>query len=67
MKDFLINLSRYPVYLLSSILGIFIAFFERLQPWFKNPITAIATFGILAGGFAFIAFTLRAMLGLPTV
>jgi hypothetical protein len=66
MKDFLSNLSRYPVYLLSVILGIFIAFFDRLKPWFKNPVTAIATIGILAGGFAFIAFTLRAMLGLPT-
>ncbi|AFY75767.1 MAG: DUF751 family protein [Hydrococcus sp. C42_A2020_068] len=64
MKDFFINVSRYPTYLLSLILGIFIAFFDSLKPWFKNPVTAIAIVGILAGGFAFIAFTLRAMLGL---
>ena len=64
MKDFFENVARYPTYLLSLILGIFIAFFKRLQPLFKNPITAIAVVGLLLGGFAFITFTLRAMLGL---
>jgi hypothetical protein len=67
MREFFINVSRYPTYLLSFILGIFIAFFSSLKPWFKNPVTAVATVGLLAGGFAFIFFTLKAMLGLPTV
>lgn len=64
MRDFFENVSRYPLYLISVILGVFFAFFERLKPLFKNPVTAIAIIGMLLGGFAFLFFTLRAMLGL---
>ena len=67
MQDFFNNVARYPRYLISLILGIFFAFFERLRPLFKDPLTATALIGILLGGFAFIFFTLRAMLGLTTV
>lgn len=66
MGDFLENVARYPRYLISLILGIFFALFERLRPLFKNPLTAIALVGILAGTFAFLFFTLRAMLALDT-
>jgi hypothetical protein len=64
MGDFFENVARYPRYLISLILGIFIAFFTWLSPWFKNPVTAIALVGMLVGGMAFLVFTLRAMLGL---
>jgi hypothetical protein len=64
MRDFFENVSRYPLYLISVILGIFFALFERLKPLFKNPVTAIAIIGMLLGGFAFLFFTLKAMLGL---
>jgi hypothetical protein len=64
MGDFLENVARYPRYLISLILGIFIAFFDWLKPLFKNPVTAIALIGMLVGGMAFLVFTLRAMLGL---
>jgi hypothetical protein len=67
MGDFLDNVSRYPRYMISLILGIFFAFFVWLKPFFQNPITAVALVGILTGGFIFLFFTLRAMLGLTTV
>lgn len=67
MQEFFENVSRYPRYLISLILGIFIAFFERLKPWFRNPVSAIALVGALGGAFAFLFFTLRAMLGLNTI
>lgn len=63
MGDFFENVARYPRYLISLILGIFIAFFDSLKPLFKNPVTAIAVVGMLVGGMAFLVFTLRAMLG----
>jgi hypothetical protein len=67
MQDFFENVFRYPRYLISLILGIFFALFEKVKPLFKNPVTATAIVGILVGGFAFIALTLRAMLGLSAV
>jgi hypothetical protein len=67
MKDFLENVSRYPRFLFTIIFGIFYSLFERLKPLLKRPLTAIALMGILISGFLFIAFTLRAMLGLSPV
>ena len=67
MKDFWDNVSRYPRYMITITLGIFFYLFERLKPLFARPLTAIALMGILVGGFFFIAFTLRAMLGLNPV
>lgn len=64
MEDFLNNLTRYPRYFITIILGIFFALFERLRPLFKRPVTATALVGVLVGGGAFLFFTLRAMLGL---
>lgn len=54
--------------MISLILGIFISVFEWLKPlFFKNKATATATIGLLVGLFAFLYFTLRAMLGLSVV
>ncbi len=64
MQDFFQNTSRYPRYLISFSLGIFWAFFEKLAPFLKNPVTAIAVIGLGVGTFAFLYFTLEAMLGL---
>ncbi len=64
MKEFFENLSRYPRFLLGLILGIFLAFFEKLKPLLRNPITAIALLGGVVGVLAFFFFTLRGMLGL---
>jgi hypothetical protein len=67
MGEFLENVARYPRYLISFSLGIFFSFFGWLKPLLKNPISAIAVVGILVGGFLFLFFTLKAMLGLTTV
>jgi hypothetical protein len=64
MGDFFDNVSRYPRYLISFSLGIFFSFFGWLAPLLKNPVTAIALVGFLGGAFAFLYFTLKAMLGL---
>jgi hypothetical protein len=67
MQEFFENVARYPRYLVSLILGIFIAAFDNIKPFLsKGPLTAIATVGILTGGFAFLFFTLKAMLGLTS-
>ena len=64
MQEFFENVSRYPRYLISLILGIFFALFEKLKPLFSNRLTAIALVSMLVGIFAFLYFTLEAMLGL---
>ncbi|NJN75780.1 MAG: DUF751 family protein [Synechococcaceae cyanobacterium RL_1_2] len=65
MGDFFQNVSRYPRYLISLILGIFFALYEKLKPMAKNnPIAATAIAGVLLGLFSFLYFTLKAMLGL---
>jgi heme/copper-type cytochrome/quinol oxidase subunit 4 len=64
MQDFFDNVSRYPRYLISFTLGIFLTAISPLLPLFKRPSTAIAAVAFLVAGFTFIAFTLRAMLGL---
>lgn len=64
LKDFFINVSRYPRYLISLSLGIFWFFFEQLKPFLKNPVTAIALVGFLLGSFVLLYLTLEAMLGI---
>jgi hypothetical protein len=64
MGEFFENVSRYPRYLITFTLGIFYSIYQWLRPLLKNPVTAVALVGILVGGFAFLYFTLRAMLGL---
>jgi Protein of unknown function (DUF751) len=64
MQDFFQNVSRYPRYLISFSLGIFWAFFEKLAPFLKNPVTAVALIGLGLGTFVFLYLTLEAMLGI---
>jgi membrane protein insertase Oxa1/YidC/SpoIIIJ len=61
------NVFRYPRYFITFVLGIFLNTFEPLFPLLKRPVTLVALIGLLAGGLAFITFTLRAMLGLGTI
>jgi hypothetical protein len=67
MQNFWENVSRYPRFFITIILGIFFSLFERLRPLLSRPVTAIALIGLLVGGFAFLSLTLRAMLGLNPV
>ncbi len=61
------NVSRYPRYLVTIILGIFVNTFGWLAPLFRNPVTAIALVGMLVGILIFVSLTLRAMLGLSAI
>lgn len=58
------NISRYPRYFITIILGVFLNAFAPLAPLFKRPVTAIALIGLLVGLLVFTSLTLRAMLGL---
>jgi hypothetical protein len=66
MQDFFRNVSRYPRFFITMLLGVFWMWIEPVKPLIKRPITAIALMGILVGGFSFVGLTVRAMLGLPT-
>lgn len=67
MQEFFNNVSRYPRYFITFTLGVLYTFVKPLQPLFQRPTTAIATVLLLVSAFAFLAFTLRAMLGLTAV
>lgn len=64
MEDFFNNVGRYPRYLISITLGIFLTALSPLLPLFRRPSTAIATVAVLVSFLVFMGFTLRAMLGL---
>jgi type II secretory pathway component PulF len=67
MEEFFNNVSRYPRYLISFTLGVFLTALSPLLPLFRKPSTAVATVAVLVAFLTFIGFTLRAMLGLSTV
>jgi hypothetical protein len=62
MRDMINNLSKYPRFLVTVSLGIFFYLFEFLKPLSKRPVTAVALLTLVGASFAFIFFTLRAML-----
>ncbi|MGR3273936.1 DUF751 family protein [Acaryochloris sp. 'Moss Beach'] len=64
MGDFFKKLSSYPKLFLAIVVGVFWTFIKPLQGFTKNPVTGIAALGIIVGGFAFLSFTLSAMMGL---
>lgn len=63
MKEFFLNVSRYPRYFITFVLGIFYSVYEWVKPNL-NPTTWVALVGVLVTGFLFLTFTLKAMLGL---
>ncbi|MBF2048758.1 MAG: DUF751 family protein [Leptolyngbya sp. IPPAS B-1204] len=67
MEEFFNNVSRYPRYLISFSLGVFLTALSPLLPLFRRPSTAIVTVAALVAFLFFIGFTLRAMLGLDAV
>jgi Protein of unknown function (DUF751) len=58
------NVFRYPRYLITIVLGLFLNTLEPLKPLLKRPITLIAIVGFFMGSLFFLTLTLRAMLGL---
>jgi hypothetical protein len=61
MKEFLLNVIRYPRYLIALSLGILQTLVEPLAKRQSNPVTAIAVVGALVSGLASLALVLRAM------
>jgi len=64
IQDLWNTVSKYPKFVIGVVLGVILNALAPVVPLFKRPVTAIALVGILVGGFAFLSFTLRAMLGL---
>ena len=61
MGEFFSNVSRYPKYLITIILGVFTAALDPLIRRSSNPVTAIALVGALISGIITIILVLRAM------
>ena len=61
MGEFFSNVSRYPKYLITIILGVFTAVLEPLIRRSSNPWTAVSLIGALISGLITLAFVLRAM------
>lgn len=61
MKDFLLNVTRYPRYLVAFGLGLLSSVFEPLAARSRNPVTAVALIGALVSGLLSISLVLRAM------
>ncbi|GAP98597.1 DUF751 family protein [Leptolyngbya sp. NIES-2104] len=64
IQDLWNTVSKYPKFVIGVVLGVILNAFAPLVPMFKRPLSAIALVGILVGSFAFVSFTLKAMLGL---
>lgn len=67
MQNFWNTVSKYPVFVFGTILGVFLNAVKPLAPLFRQPTTAIALIGMTLASLAFVGFTLRAMLGLNPV
>ena len=61
MGEVFTNVSRYPKYLITIVLGVFTAAISPLLKRSSNPVTAIALVGALISGVVTLAFLLRAM------
>ncbi|MEO3707168.1 DUF751 family protein [Trichormus azollae] len=61
------NVLRYPLYLITIVLGLFLNTFDQLMLRLKRPVTLIALVGLFAGSLVFLTLTIRAMLGLSTI
>ena len=61
MGEFFANVSRYPKYLITIILGIFTSALDPLIRRSNNPITAIALIGAFVSGLFTIGLVLKAM------
>lgn len=65
MKDFLLNVTRYPRYLIAFVLGVFNSVLEPLLRRASNPVTALALIGALVSGLLTLTLVLRAMVTTP--
>ncbi|MEN9768064.1 MAG: hypothetical protein RLZZ32_2024 [Cyanobacteriota bacterium] len=61
MRDFFLNVTRYPRYLIAFGLGVANSVLEPLAQRRSNPVTAVALIGALVSGLLSLSFILRAM------
>ncbi|MEB3257368.1 MAG: DUF751 family protein [Cyanobacteriota bacterium] len=61
MKEFFLNVTRYPRYLIALSLGILQTLVEPLQGRRTHPVTAVAVVGALVSGLLSLVLVLRAM------
>ena len=61
MREFFVNVTRYPRYLVAFTLGVINSVFEPLARRRRNPVTAVALIGALISGFISLSLVLRAM------
>ena len=61
MREFFLNVTRYPRYLVAFTLGVMNSVAEPLARRRSNPGTAVALIGALISGFISLSLVLRAM------
>ena len=61
MKDFLLNVTRYPRYLVAFGLGVANSVLEPVLARGRNPVTAVALIGAGVSGLLSLGLVLRAM------
>ena len=61
MREFFVNVTRYPRYLIAFSLGVLNSVAEPLVQRRSNPVTAVALIGALISGFITLVLVLRAM------
>lgn len=61
MRDFFVNVTRYPRYLIAISLGVINSVVEPLAQRRSNPVTAVALVGALVSALVSLGLILRAM------
>ena len=61
MREFFVNVTRYPRYLIAFSLGVLNSVAEPLAQRRSNPVTAVALIGALISWFITLGLVLRAM------
>ena len=61
MREFFVNVTRYPRYLVAFTLGVINSVFEPLARRRSNQVTAVALVGALISGFVTLSLVLHAM------
>ncbi|MAR52653.1 MAG: hypothetical protein CMK50_05800 [Propionibacteriaceae bacterium] len=61
MREFFVNVTRYPRFLIAFSLGVINSVAEPLAQRRSNPVTAVALIGALISGFITLGLVLRAM------
>ena len=61
MREFFLNVTRFPRYLVAFTLGVMNSVAEPLARRRSNPVTAVALIGALISGFISLSLVLRAM------